>query len=98
MSWTKAAQPNKLSSERSVGKPPCRGILSGEEVWQGGNRPSGHGSDVPPHTLKGFQCMREGLPKGVIPRLHSNIFPPTTTEIGINSWLEVITPTGEGGK
>ena len=26
------------------------------------------------------------------------VFPPTTTEIGINSWLEVITPTGEGGK
>ena len=28
-SWTKAAQPNKLSSKKSVGKPPCGGILSG---------------------------------------------------------------------
>ena len=27
-SWTKAAQPDKLTSERSVGKPPRGGILS----------------------------------------------------------------------
>ena len=41
--------------------------------------------------------MREGLPKGVVPRLHLDVFPPTTTKICINLWLEVITPTGEGG-
>ena len=29
MSCTKVAQPNKLSSKRSVGKPPCGGTLSG---------------------------------------------------------------------
>ena len=55
---------------------------------------SSKGTDIPSHTLKGFQYMREGL----IPRLHLDIFPPTTTEICINSWLGVITPTGEGGK
>ena len=37
----------------------------------------------------------ERLPKGVIPRLHLYIFPPTTTKTCINSWLEVITPTGK---
>ena len=56
------------------------------------------GTDVPPRTLKSFQYVGERLPKGVIPRLHLYVFPPTTTETRINSWLEVITPTGEGGK
>ena len=59
---------------------------------------SSEGIDVPSGTLKGFQCVREGLPKGVILRLHFDVFPPTTTKIQINSWLEIITPTGEGGK
>ena len=59
---------------------------------------SSKGTDVPSRTLKGFQYVREGLPKGVVPRLHLDIFPPTATEIHINSWLEVITPIGEGGK
>ena len=46
---------------------------------------SPEGIDIPPCTLMGFQCLWEGLPKGVLPRLHFDIFPPTTTEIQINS-------------
>ena len=59
---------------------------------------SSEGINVPSCNLAGFQCVREGLPKGVILRLHFDIFPPTTTEMQINSWLEIITPTGEGVK
>ena len=52
------------------------------------------GINIPPCTHTGFQCLQEGLPKGVLPGLHFDIFPPTTTEIQINSGLEIITPMG----
>ena len=114
-SWTKAAQPNKLRSERSVGKPTRqRHPLSGRRYNKEGTGPQGvdlhrtHttellqrssiGTDVPPCILKCFQCVRERLLKSVISRMYLHVFPPTTTETRINPWLEVITPTGEGGK
>ena len=57
---------------------------------------SSKGTDVPPHTLHGFQCMGERLHKRVLPRMQLHIFPPTTTETSINSLLEVTTSTREG--
>ena len=46
---------------------------------------SPEGINIPPCTLTGFQCLREGLPKGVLPGLHFDVFPPTTTKIQKNS-------------
>ena len=43
------------------------------------------GIDIPPSPLMGFYCLWEGLPEGVLPGLHIDIFPPTTNEIQINS-------------
>ena len=59
---------------------------------------SSKGTDIPPRTFHGFQCMGERLHKRVLPRMQLHIFPPTTTETCINSLLEVITPTREGRK
>ena len=43
------------------------------------------GIDIPPCTLTGLYCLWEGLPEGVLPGLHFDVFPPTTIEIQINS-------------
>ena len=39
------------------------------------------GIDIPPSTLAGLYCLWEGLPEGVLPGLHFDVFPPTTIEI-----------------
>ena len=46
---------------------------------------SSEGIDIPPCTLTDLYCLWEGLPKGVLPGLHFDIFPPTMIEIQINS-------------
>ena len=43
------------------------------------------GINIPPCTLTGFHCLWEGLPEGVLPGLHFDVFPPTTFETQINS-------------
>ena len=42
---------------------------------------SSEGIDIPPCTLMGLYCLWEGLPKGVLPGLHFDVFLPTTIEI-----------------
>ena len=46
---------------------------------------SSEGIDIPPRTLVGLYCLWEGLPEGVFPGLHFDVFPPTTIKILINS-------------
>ena len=110
-SWTKPAQLDKLRSNRSFGKPPGGGPLLRRRYHQEGTSPEGmelcqtellqgssKGTNVPSGTFHLFQCMGEGVHKGVLPRIQLHKFPPTTTEKLINSLLEVTTSTREGGK
>ena len=46
---------------------------------------SPEGIDIPPSTLAALYCLWEGLPEGVLPGLHFDVFPHTTIEIQINS-------------
>ena len=46
---------------------------------------SPEGINIPPCTLMGLHCLWEGLPEGVLPGLHFDVFPPTTFETQINS-------------
>ena len=68
--------------------------LSQTELLQG----SSEGTNVPSGTFHLFQCVGEGVHKGVLPRIQLHIFPPITTKKLINSLLEVTTSTREGGK
>ena len=42
---------------------------------------SPEGIDISHSTLTGLYCLWEGLPEGVLPGLHFDVFPPTTIEI-----------------
>ena len=51
--------------------------------------------------FRSIECLEnlwEGLPKGVVLRIYTDVFPPTITKTRINSQIEVITPAGEGGE
>ena len=50
------------------------------------------------HSIECLKNLREGLPKGVIFQIQTDVFPPTITKTQINSQLEVITPAGAGGE
>ena len=70
-SWTKAAQPNKLRSERSIGKPPGGGTLS-----------SGRGMTRREQALRVWICTRLSSCKGAQKALMYLLVPSSVS----NAW------------
>ena len=68
--------------------------LHHHEPLQGGSE----GIYIPFCSLERFKYLWERLPKGAVLLVQTNVFPPTMTKTLINSKLEVITSTGEGGE